>query len=153
MKILADDLIPMATGAAFLATGGGGDPRYARLAVQALLETTGSAELLALADLPDDSSVISVGMSGSPSVGIEKLPNGLEPLWAVQMLEDHLNIKADALIASIKPNCSMLVLRQHDIAGCSVSVVFRSKAQCAGNGMPFPSTATRLRDATETPCG
>lgn len=99
MKILADDLIPMATGAAFLATGGGGDPRYARLAVQALLETTGSAELLTLADLPDDNSVISVGMSGSPSVGIEKLPNGLEPLWAVQMLEDHLNIKADALIA------------------------------------------------------
>ena len=52
------------------------------------------------------------------------------------------------------PDCpNALVLRQHDIAGCSISVAFRSKAQCAGNGMPFPSTATRLRDATETPCG
>ena len=99
MRITAGDLVPMAAGAAFLATGGGGDPRYSRLAVQALLETTGPVELLALEDLADDATVISVGMSGSPSVGIEKLANGLEPLWAVRMLEKHLNREADALIS------------------------------------------------------
>jgi len=32
----------------------------------------------------------------------------------------------------------VILLRQRDIDGCSVSVAFRSKAQCAGNGYSLP---------------
>ena len=87
MKVDQQDLVPIALGAAFLATGGGGDPLCSRLAVQALMDQRGPAELIALEDVPDDATVMSVGMSGSPSVAIEKLAGGLEPLWAVQKLE------------------------------------------------------------------
>ncbi len=41
----------------------------------------------------------------------------------------------------------IVVLLQRDIYGCRVSVVFRSKVQCAGNGMPLPRIATQSMDA------
>ena len=44
-----------------------------------------------------------------------------------------------------------LVLFQHDNCGFSVPVVFRSKVQCEGNGVPLSSTARRMRDTTGTP--
>ncbi|MCP5276426.1 MAG: type II toxin-antitoxin system RelE/ParE family toxin [Burkholderiales bacterium] len=45
------------------------------------------------------------------------------------------------------------VLYQSDIVRHSVAVVLCNKAQYAGKGVPFSSTATRLQDTTATPYG
>lgn len=97
--ITVDDLHDLARGAAFLGTGGGGDPYIGRLmARQALKAAGGSVPLVALEDLADDALVIAVGNMGAPTVLIEKLPSGDEPTAAVRRLERALGRKADAII-------------------------------------------------------
>ena len=73
------DLLDIARGAAFLGTGGGGNPYVGRLMVERAMEDTGrTLELLDLADLPDDGLVIPTAMMGAPTCIVEKLPEGNE---------------------------------------------------------------------------
>ena len=99
MRFTIADLDDLARGAAFLGTGGGGDPYVGRLmATQALRAAGGACELMPLAEVPDDAQVISVGNMGAPTVLVEKIPNGREPTEALRRLEAYLGRKADALI-------------------------------------------------------
>ena len=41
-------------------------------------------------------------MTGAPTIGSEKLPNGLEGVYAIRKLEEFANVKADALIAGMQ---------------------------------------------------
>ncbi len=93
------DLDDLCRGAAFLGTGGGGDPYIGRLMAQeAIRAAGGSVELKALSSVPDDALVIAVGNMGAPTVLIEKVPGGDEPVWALRRLEAHLGRPADAVI-------------------------------------------------------
>jgi DUF917 family protein len=92
------DLADLARGAAFLGTGGGGDPYIGRLMAEAALERHGPVRLVSLAELADDALVIAVGNMGAPTVLIEKIPSGDEPTAAVRRLEAHLGRMADAII-------------------------------------------------------
>jgi uncharacterized protein len=92
------DLADLARGAAFLGTGGGGDPYIGRLMAEAALNRHGSVRLVSLAELADDALVIAVGNMGAPTVLIEKIPSGDEPTAAVRRLEAHLGRRADAII-------------------------------------------------------
>lgn len=100
MNISGENIDDLALGTAFLSTGGGGDPYIYQLALRTALGESGSVELISPADLDDTATVLSMGGTGAPMIGTEKLPNGLEGVYAVRLLEDYADVKADALIAA-----------------------------------------------------
>ena len=95
-KITQQDLLDLAVGAAFLGTGGGGDPYIGRLMVQAAMEEGGDVVLLDPTEVPDDALVIPTAMMGAPTVLVEKIPSGEEAVASLRRLEEHLGKKAFA---------------------------------------------------------
>ena len=98
MKIEIEDLGPLSLGAAILGTGGGGDPYIGRLALQHLIERTVPPTVMALDDLDDDAFVITVGMTGSPSVMLEKLVDHSFGDAALRRFERLVGRRADAIM-------------------------------------------------------
>ena len=97
LRLTAADLPDLARGAAFLGTGGGGNPYVGRLMVEMAMRETGrSLELLDLADVPDDALVIPTAMMGAPTCIVEKLPEGTEAAASFRRLEAHLGKTAFA---------------------------------------------------------
>jgi DUF917 family protein len=94
MKLNSQDLADLAVGAAFLGTGGGGDPYIGRQMVQLCLDEGLSVELVDPDDLDDDAFVIPTAMMGAPTVLVEKLPSGLEAIHSLQRLEKRIGRKA-----------------------------------------------------------
>ena len=90
------DLDDLARGAAFLGTGGGGDPYIGRLLVDWALARGQQLELLSLEELEDSAFVICTAGMGAPTVVVEKLPRGDEAAVALRALEAHVGRKADA---------------------------------------------------------
>ena len=99
MKISHTDIDNIALGGAFLATGGGGDMLVGRLTAREVLRDCGDVELVPLDQIDDGATVISIGGVGAPTIMLEKISNGNEPLWALEALEQYIGRKADALIA------------------------------------------------------
>lgn len=95
-ELTRQDLLDLARGAAFLGTGGGGDPYIGRLMVERALVAGGIVTLLPLEELPDDWFVIPTAMMGAPTVMIEKIPRGDEAVASLRALEAHLGRTADA---------------------------------------------------------
>lgn len=89
------DLPDLARGAAFLGTGGGGDPYIGHKLVELALGE-GSITILDPDEIADDLFVIPVALMGAPTVMIEKLLAGHEPLTALRHLEAHYGRRADA---------------------------------------------------------
>ena len=97
LKITADDLPDLARGAAFLGTGGGGNPYVGQLMVKlAMKETRRELEVMDLLEVPDDALVIPTAMMGAPTCIVEKLPQGMEAASSLLRLEKHLGKKAFA---------------------------------------------------------
>ena len=97
LKITADDLPDLARGAAFLGTGGGGNPYVGQLMVKlAMKETRRELEVMDLLEVPDDALVIPTAMMGAPTCIVEKLPQGMEAAASLLRLEKHLGKKAFA---------------------------------------------------------
>jgi uncharacterized protein len=90
------DLLDLARGAAFLGTGGGGDPYVGRLMVEQAVREGGVVTILDLADVADDAFVIPTAMMGAPTVMVEKLPRGDEAVAALRALEEVFDRRADA---------------------------------------------------------
>lgn len=96
-RLTIADLPDLARGAAFLGTGGGGNPYVGRLMVESAMRDTGKdLELLDLADIPDDALVIPTAMMGAPTCIVEKLPRGTEAAESLRLLEKQLGRKAYA---------------------------------------------------------
>ena len=83
MKIQIEDMADIGRGAAFLGTGGGGDPHIGRLLCEQTLREFGSPKLIALDQLDPEANVYTVGMMGAPTVMIEKLCAGDDAALAV----------------------------------------------------------------------
>ena len=98
MKISKDDLVDIATGAAFLGTGGGGDPYIGRLLAMNAVEEYGAPEVIEPDVLADDASVFTIAMLGVPTVLGEKAACGDDVDLAIRRLEQRLSRKAEALI-------------------------------------------------------
>lgn len=97
-KIGAEHIKDLCAGAAFLATGGGGDPYVSQLQAERLLEKHGPATLLLPKDVPDDFFVVSVGMVGAPTVTLEQLPTEDEAIGALEKYEEITGKKIDAIV-------------------------------------------------------
>ncbi len=89
----------IALGAGILGTGGGGNPYLGFLMTRELLRHGAKIAVTGVADVPDDAVVCGIGAMGAPTVGIEKLPRGDEPLAALRALEHHTGCRVTHLIA------------------------------------------------------
>ena len=89
----------IAIGAGILGTGGGGNPYLGLLMTREMLRRGADIALVAAADVPDDAVVCGIGSMGAPTVGIEKLPRGDEPLAALRALEGAHGRRVTHLIA------------------------------------------------------
>lgn len=98
MKIAADDLQDIATGATFLGTGGGGDPYIGRLLAQNAIEQFGMPEIVDPDDLADDALVFTIAMLGAPTVLAEKAACGDDIDLAVRRLTQRVGRAPDALV-------------------------------------------------------
>jgi len=98
LKLRLHDLIDFARGAAFLGTGGGGDPYIGRLMLGRALQKGGKLNIIDLADLADDALVVAVAMAGAPAVLIEKFPHGSEAEHCLRAMEGELGRPIDAII-------------------------------------------------------
>ncbi|MBM89208.1 MAG: hypothetical protein CMQ41_12605 [Gammaproteobacteria bacterium] len=99
MKTLAaENIKDLCSGAAFLATGGGGDPYVSQLQAERLLKKFGPANLLAPAQVPNEFFVVSIGMVGAPTVTLEQLPTENEAVGALNKYEEITGKKVDAVI-------------------------------------------------------
>lgn len=96
MKLTSEQLLDLSVGAAFLGTGGGGDPYVGRLMVQQCLDEGLTVEIVSPDEIDDDMLVIPTAMMGAPTVLVEKIPSGEEAIFSLQRLERHLGRKADA---------------------------------------------------------
>ncbi len=99
MKIAADDLLDLSTGAVFLATGGGGDPYVARLVAEQALRTYGPAEIIDPESLADDARVVTIGGVGAPTASLELLPSVDDAGSALRAFEEHTGNQTDALVS------------------------------------------------------
>lgn len=96
-RITIADLPDLARGAAFLGTGGGGNPYVGRLMVESAMRDAGhDLELLDLDEIPDEALVIPTAMMGAPTCIVEKLPRGTEAAASLRLLEERLGKKAYA---------------------------------------------------------
>jgi len=100
MRIESGMLRDFARGAAFLGTGGGGDPYIGRLCCAHAIEVHGAPELIPLEALADDANVFSVAGMGAPTVLVEKMFSLEEAHLAVSKLESFMGRRADAIIAA-----------------------------------------------------
>ena len=96
MDLKIEDVDDLCTGAAFLGAGGGGDPYIGGLMVKGELSAGRRIEILDPARLDDDLLVIPTAMMGAPTVLLEKIPSGEEPILALRAVEKALGRKADA---------------------------------------------------------
>ena len=102
MKLARTDLPDLCRGAAFLGTGGGGDPYIGRLMVQQAMDLGHTVEIIDPTELPDDALVIPTAMMGAPTVLVEKLPRGDEAIRSLQKIEQFLGRKAFATMQIVR---------------------------------------------------
>jgi DUF917 family protein len=91
--ITADDIADIATGAAVLGSGGGGDPHIGRLIAEHAIRRNGPVTLLDLDEVPPDATIIPVAMMGAPTVMVEKIPAEGQLATAVNAIAGHFGVK------------------------------------------------------------
>lgn len=96
MELQIEDVDDLCIGAAFLGAGGGGDPYIGGLMVKKALEEGRRIRIIDPDSLDDGMLVIPTAMMGAPTVLLEKIPSGDEPIRALRIVEAQLGRKADA---------------------------------------------------------
>src|SRR2546425_13285169 len=84
----------IASGAAILGTGGGGDPYVGKLMALTAIRKHGPVKLLDPTEVPDDWFVIPTAIMGAPTVLIERIPRGDEAVGSLSLLEKYHGRKA-----------------------------------------------------------
>ncbi|MCY4460423.1 MAG: DUF917 domain-containing protein [Albidovulum sp.] len=96
MDFHIEDVDDLCVGASFLGAGGGGDPYIGGLMVKKVLKKGHRIEIVDPDTLDDGGLIIPTAMMGAPTVLLEKLPSGDEPIRALRAVEAQLGRKADA---------------------------------------------------------
>lgn len=89
--IAEEDVLDIATGAAVLGSGGGGDPHIGRLLAEQAIRDNGPVTLVDVEEVPVDAMIIPVAMMGAPTVMIEKIPAAGQFAMAVHAIAEHFH--------------------------------------------------------------
>ena len=144
-RVTEDLLESIATGAAILGTGGGGNPYIGRLRAREVIRQHGPVPVLAPEELPDDARVVCVGGIGAPTVGIEKLRD-LQSYDALRAIEECTGEKATAMISNeIGGSNSLEPLIPAAVAGLPV-------VDADGMGRAFPEFQMKTYFVYGVPC-
>lgn len=84
------ELDDLATGAAILGTGGGGDPYIGKLIAREAIREHGPVTIVEVDEVPDEALVVPSAVMGAPTVLVEKLPSGDETTVAFRALQERL---------------------------------------------------------------
>lgn len=98
MKLSVLDLVDVARGAAFLGTGGGGDPYVGRMLALNAIHEFGMPEMVSVDSLDDDAFVCTLAMLGAPTVLAEKAASGEEVDLVIRRMEKYQGRKIDAIL-------------------------------------------------------
>lgn len=96
MDLLPEHVDDLCRGAAFLGAGGGGDPYIGGLIVKRQLDAGKRIRVVDPEELLDDDFVVPTAMMGAPTVLLEKIPSGQEPITALKELEGFLGRRVTA---------------------------------------------------------
>ena len=92
----------IATGAAVLGTGGGGNPYIGYLIGREAIRANGPVQLVTADELAaqhgDDALVVPIAMMGAPTVHVEKLPGHLDYSAGLRAIEQHFGRKVVAIM-------------------------------------------------------
>ncbi len=97
MRVGIEQITDLSRGAAFLGTGGGGDPWLGALMLEQALTEHGPVELIPREHLSPEGIALPVAMMGAPTVLIEKFPSGDEAAAAVRAIERELGARVEAI--------------------------------------------------------
>ena len=89
----------MALGATVLGAGGGGDPYVGKLMAIEAIRKYGEVELITPDEVPDDALVYVSQMMGAPTIMVEKICSGLEPMSTYDELVRELGQTPYAIYA------------------------------------------------------
>ena len=92
-----EDIEDLARGAAFLGSGGGGDPYIGRLMAEYAVREFGMPQIISVDDLDADTNVFPVAMVGAPTVMVEKGTSGADIDLSVNRLASIIGKKPDAI--------------------------------------------------------
>lgn len=95
MKIDSDNLDDFIRGAAFLGTGGGGDPYVGRLMLSQVLQDGKTVRIIDPQDIDDDALAVNILTMGAPTVINEKIPSGPANVAALRRMEEELGRTVD----------------------------------------------------------
>ena len=98
MKLTVEDLVDVGRGAAFLGTGGGGDPYIGRMLATSAIQEFGMPEIIQPDELDDDAFVCTVAMLGAPTVLIEKAACGDDVDLVISRMEKYTGRKVEAIL-------------------------------------------------------
>src|SRR3989442_2475658 len=96
IKVGLSEMHDIASGAAILGTGGGGDPYIGKLMALTAIRDHGPVTLLDPTEVPDDWFVVPTAIMGAPTVLRERIPRGDEAVASLRLLEKYHGRKADA---------------------------------------------------------
>ena len=98
-KIGIKEIEDMALGATVLGAGGGGDPYVGKLMAIEAIKKYGEVELISPDEVPDDAVVCVSQMMGAPTIMVEKICSGLEPMATYDELVKELGQEPYAIYA------------------------------------------------------
>lgn len=97
-KIGIPEIEDIATGAALLGAGGGGDPYVGKLVAMGAVQEMGPVTLLDPDEVPDDALIIPIAMMGAPTVLAEKAIGGTEYKKLFDMVSKFFGKKIFAFV-------------------------------------------------------
>ena len=99
----------MALGATVLGAGGGGDPYVGKLMAIEAIKKYGDVELITIDEVPDDALVCVSQMMGAPTIMVEKICSGSEPMTTYDMLVKELGQTPYAIYAVEAGGCNSMI--------------------------------------------
>ncbi len=128
------DIDMISIGAAFLGTGGGGDPYLGSLLAKNAIKTYGPIKVISPMDLKDDDIVAPVSSVGAPTIMIEQLPSKDDTENALRLYEEYTGKKINAVmpieIGGENSLIPMLCAASRDIPVVDADAMGRAFPEC-----------------------
>lgn len=97
-KLTIPEIEDIASGAALLGAGGGGDPYIGKLVAVGAIKECGPVTLLDPEEIPDDELIVPFAMMGAPTVLCEKIIGGNEYKALFDIVSNHFGKKIYAIM-------------------------------------------------------